>query len=127
KITMKFNQDVGPSLQASDLVVHNKTTNTDISPGTLFYDPATKTAVWTLGAAIPDGNYTASLASKGVQDAAGNSVTPVGLDFFWLNGDLDRDRTVGFADLVIIAQHYGQVGGATYATGDATGDGDVGF
>jgi len=41
-------------------------------------------------------------------------------------GDANFDGVVNFADLVILAQHYGQ-SNATYATGDFNGDGIVNF
>jgi len=126
KISMKFSEDVSASLQASDLVVHNITGNSDLSPGSLSYDPATNIATWTF-AALPNGNYHASLASGAVNNTSNLHVSPTSLDFFWLNGDVDRDRTVGFSDLVAVAQHYGLNGGAVLATGDVDGDGNVGF
>jgi fibronectin type 3 domain-containing protein len=42
-------------------------------------------------------------------------------------GDANDDLSVGFADLVSVAQHYGLTAGATWAMGDLTGDGAVGF
>jgi len=125
---MKFNEDVSASLQASDLVVHNVTTNADVPSGTLTYDHATNIATWTFDAAgLTNGNYHASLASGAVNDTSNLHVSPTSLDFFWLNGDTNRDRTTEFVDLVAVAQHYNQNGGATLATGDVTGDGNVGF
>ena len=47
-------------------------------------------------------------------------------DFFSLQGDANRDGTVGFDDLVILAQNYNQ-SGRTYAEGDLDGDGSVTF
>src|SRR5579884_2417669 len=45
-----------------------------------------------------------------------------------LIGDFNGDRSVGFPDVLIVAQHYGLSGrDATYATGDANQDGNVGF
>jgi hypothetical protein len=127
KISIAFNQDVSASLTASDLVVHNVTTDTDVTTGVLNYDPATNIATWTFSS-LPSGNYHASLAAGSVSNSSLNLLAqPTGLDFFWLNGDADHDRTVGFADLVAVAQHYNQTGGATLANGDMDGDGNVGF
>ena len=50
----------------------------------------------------------------------------VNFSFFQLYGDVNLDRSVGFADLVALAQHYGK-SGETYAHGDVSGDGEVGF
>jgi len=41
-------------------------------------------------------------------------------------GDANLDRTVGFADLVTVAQHYGTTD-QDWSTGDFTGDGVVNF
>ena len=41
-------------------------------------------------------------------------------------GDANRDGKVGFADLIIVAQHYGSTN-ATWDTGDFNGDGKVNF
>lgn len=42
-------------------------------------------------------------------------------------GDADGDGTVDFADLLILAQHYGSGTDQTYSTGDFNNDGAVGF
>jgi hypothetical protein len=44
-----------------------------------------------------------------------------------LYGDANLDRTVGFADLVTLAQHYGQSGNANWVQGDFNYDSAVGF
>ena len=44
-----------------------------------------------------------------------------------LPGDVNHDGSIGFADLLIVAQHYGTATGATYETGDINGDGAVSF
>ena len=41
-------------------------------------------------------------------------------------GDADGDGKVDFADLVLVARHYGQING-TWSRGDLNGDGSVGF
>ena len=42
-------------------------------------------------------------------------------------GDANADGVVDFKDLVILASHYGQQSGATFAQGDFNGDGKVDF
>jgi len=44
-----------------------------------------------------------------------------------LPGDANDDGKVGFADLLILAQHYGLTSGQTFDTGDFNNDGGVGF
>jgi len=62
-----------------------------------------------------------------VKDAAGNPLSAdYTFDFFVLPGDINRDRSVNFNDLVILAQNYG-TGGKTAAQGDVKGDGNVDF
>lgn len=43
------------------------------------------------------------------------------------NGDANFDLAVGFEDLVTLAQHYNQLSGNTWFTGDFDGDDDVDF
>jgi hypothetical protein len=129
KIAITFSEDVSASLQVDDLTVHNVDANTDLdsSAMTLSWDAASNTATWTFGA-LADANYHATLHAVGVTDAASNALAQdATLDFWFLNGDADRDRSVGFNDLVAVAQHYGAVSGGTLAGGDMDGDGAVGF
>lgn len=44
-----------------------------------------------------------------------------------LPGDANFDNAVGFSDLVVLAQHYNQAGGATWTSGDFNFDGKVAF
>lgn len=58
---------------------------------------------------LADGDYTATLPAGSVRDAAGNLIaTDTSLPFFILAGDVNRDRKVDFADLLALAQNYGQ-------------------
>jgi hypothetical protein len=50
----------------------------------------------------------------------------VTFDFFVMTGDANHDGTIGFADLVAVAQNYGGTN-KTAEQGDFTGDGAVGF
>ena len=77
-----------------------------------------------------------SIGVENNNNGSGGAVTPafggqsVGpnaiLVRYTLKGDANLDGTVGFADLVAVAQHYGTVGN-TWATGDFDFDGSVGF
>jgi Ca2+-binding RTX toxin-like protein len=46
---------------------------------------------------------------------------------FTLSADANLDGNIGFADLVAVAQHYGQSSSATWANGDLNFDNSVGF
>jgi hypothetical protein len=135
KLSLRFSQSVQQSLGASDLLLHNLTNNQDIAAPAPTYDPATDTATFNF-ASLSDGNYTATLKAAGVSDAAGSNLDgnkdgtggdDYTFSFFVLAGDANHDRSINFADLVAVAQHYGQVGGATASTGDANSDGNVSF
>src|SRR5207253_2948310 len=67
------------------------------------------------------------LLPTGVTDAAGNAMlVGTSLSFFNLTGDANHDGTVGFDDLLTLAQNYGQ-SSRTYADGDFDHDGTVSF
>jgi hypothetical protein len=136
RITIQFDQSVRSTLDLSDFTL------TRVGPGTssivpsaalaLSYDRATDTATLSFpglgGGVLPDGNYQLTLSAAGVRDLAGNTLAAdATLNFFTLAGDANHDRTVNFADLVAVAQHYGQTTGATFATGDFNYDGAVNF
>jgi hypothetical protein len=77
------------------------------------------TAIWRRISALPDGNYRATLAGAGITDAYGNVIAgaDITLDFFVLTADANRDRKIGFEDLVILAQNYGTTG-KTFSQGN---------
>lgn len=76
---------------------------------------------------MPNGDHRATLIAG---SGAGLVGTPVSsqLGFFTLTADANRDRAVSFADLLIIAQQYGQ-SGRTFDQGnfDYSPDGLVSF
>lgn len=65
----------------------------------------------TVNGSIADGRYRLNVNANLVHNA---NNTPLAADaslpFFRLAGDLDGDASVGFSDLAILAQHYGQTG-----------------
>lgn len=70
-----------------------------------------------------NGGGGAILPSFGGQTAGANSI----LARFTLAGDANLDASVGFADLVAVAQHYGQSTATTWSGGDLNYDSAVGF
>lgn len=132
-LKVRFSEPV--SLTPADLHVLNVDTNEEIVPTSLQYIAANQAAIITLPGTPANGNYTLTLVSDGITDgggtaldgdndgqAGGNFVFP----FFQLQGDVNLDRSVSFADLVAVAQHYGN-NNALFADGDLSGDGVVSF
>jgi len=137
RISFVFSKDVSASLDAADLVLQNLTTGQTLSADsfTLTYDASSNTTTWTSATVIPDGNYKATLQAAGIADALaqkldgngdGSSGDDYGFSFFKFAGDADRDRSVGFADLVKLAQNYGKTG-QSWGDADFNGDGNVDF
>lgn len=126
KLTFAFNQGVGGSLSDSDIVL---TGPPGMPAHTFAFDATSNIATLTFDDILPDGNYSATVVAAGVTDPIG---TPMAADyvypFFFLNGDANRDRAVNFDDLLIVSQHYGEVG-RTFSEGNFSYDalGAVGF
>jgi hypothetical protein len=81
-----------------------------------------------LGALLADGNYRLTIPAAWLRDAAGNPMSAdFTFDFYVLAGDANRDRTVDFNDLTVLAQNYNTTGGKNWSTGDFNGDGTVDF
>ena len=137
-MSIVFTSDVGASLTAGDLVVHNLATGADIpaSAMSLGYNLATRTATWSFpgltGGTLPDGDYIATLGTADVADSSGNPLDgnrnglagdDFTVTFHRLAGDVTGDRAVDVGDLGVLGAHYGQSGPAI--PGDMNGDGVV--
>jgi hypothetical protein len=117
-VMFTFDQDVGASLSADDLVLDNSYgLSIPATAMSLQYDALTHVAKWTFpglaGGVLPDGNYYASLRSAGVTDAAGrlldgNGDGVGGDDFKFylpmdrLEADFDGDGTIAPHDVDIL-------------------------
>jgi hypothetical protein len=128
RLTYTFSEDVSNGLTEGATGVHNLTTNS-YPTRTLSFQPGNKAVLtfpsYTYGA-LPDGDYHADISA--LTDSAGNALsTGLGFDFFVYAGDANLDRTVNFADLVALSQHYNTNGGNLWSTGDFTADGNVNF
>lgn len=107
-------------LPAGSLVVTNTTTSQIVDPASysVSFDAASKTGKITFAAAALNGRYRVDITS-GVQTSGGDTLAnPGSIDFHFLAGDFDRDADVDFADLLTLAQNYGQ-SGRTYTQGNA--------
>jgi hypothetical protein len=128
QLSFTFDEDVSGSLDAADLELLNVTTGQPVTaPAPTF---SGNTATFTLApGSLADGNYRATLKAADVKDAAGNALAAdVTYTFHVLAGDANGDRTVGFDDLVTLAQNYGS-SGKTFAQGNFDNDaaGNVNF
>jgi probable HAF family extracellular repeat protein len=135
-LVFRFSEDVSASLGLEDLLVTNLETNQAVTGLSYHYDSQSNTATFAFAENPADANYRATLFGAGIKDALNNALDGDGdgsaggdfhLDFFFLRGDANHDRTVDFADLVALAQNYGSSPGTTWAQGDFDGDGAVNF
>jgi cyclophilin family peptidyl-prolyl cis-trans isomerase len=130
-LVFSFSEDVSASLTPADLSLLNRQTNTTVPANQMHFDYAANQATLTFpgysGGALPDGDYRATILAGAVTDAAGNALpaaTPV--DFYYMAGDVNHDRSVNFNDLVVLAQNYNTTG-KTFAQGDFNYDTKVDF
>jgi hypothetical protein len=98
----------------TDFVLQNLTTATSISTSvmTLNTNLSNGAAIFTFtgldNGCLSDGNYLAILSTLGVADVAGNHVAgPVLTQFFFLNGDANRDRRVTTLDFNMLTANFG--------------------
>ncbi|HQY89133.1 MAG TPA: hypothetical protein PK402_10765, partial [Tepidisphaeraceae bacterium] len=105
-----FDQDVLGSIEPTDLVVENLSNGSFMSISELFYDSTTNKAAFVFSAGhLPDGRYRATLDNLAIRNSHADAMAnDYSFDFHVLAGDANRDETVNFNDLLIVAQNYGQ-------------------
>lgn len=109
------------TVDVNDIIIQNLATSALVVPVAMRYDPAIATWTVTLPPSLPDGNYRATIT--GVTDLQGTAMTsPFLFNFRELAGDVTRDGTVNFDDLLVLAQNYGRTG-MTWTGGNITRDG----
>jgi hypothetical protein len=130
-IIYAFTEDVGATLSVADLAVQVLTPPGGSVPGSsmaLGYAPATNVATFTFprftGGILPDADYRARMTGDDLSDVAGNPFAGSQFDFFFLNGDANRDRRVNLGDFNILAANFGQ-SNRNFGQGDFNYDGTV--
>jgi type VI protein secretion system component Hcp len=135
KLVFKFSGDVGGSLDVNDLVLTSAAGEVSLANANLAYDAAARTAVWTLGALLADGNHRATLRSGGILDVVGNPLDgdangTAGDDFAFnftqLAADANHDGAVDNQDFLILRASFGQ-SGKDQSNGDVDYNGVVNF
>lgn len=121
--TVTFDQNVSASLSPNDLLVENLTTPfATVTVGNIGFNVGTNVATFALSTIIPDGNYRATVLANGVTNAFGDVLLQnFSFDFFFLNGDATRNRSVGGEDFSILATNFGTAG-KTFSQGNFSYD-----
>jgi hypothetical protein len=120
QIKFTFNMDVGASaFNLAALSIAGSAGLPALSPTAFIYDPATRTAAWTLPQSIANGTYTATLSAGTILSQSST------LNFFTLLGDANHDGVVNTSDFSILAANFNSATGMSAATGDFNGDGIV--
>jgi hypothetical protein len=132
QFVVTFNEPIDPASVDLFGVTATRVTETESVSATSVGWSSNNTVATFTYVGLANGNYRLTLAAVAVADVAGNELATAvvyeGADVFVLAGDATRDRAVNFADLLILAQNYGQTG-RTYSQGniDYSLDGLVGF
>src|SRR5439155_14043467 len=89
RLDVVFSEDVGWSVQKTDLLLQNANTGEAIPSSSInvSYGAASNTAAFHFpgfnGGTLPDGNYQAFIAGSGITDVAGNPVADYSTSFFF--------------------------------------------
>jgi hypothetical protein len=125
RLSFTFSQDVRASLSASSVTVQRLSPNpASISVSSPVWDALTNTATFNFTGILPDGNYRATLNGATIKSGGPFMTTNPVLPFFFLNGDLNLDRSVTIADFLALASKLGQ-SNATWTDGDLNYDSQV--
>lgn len=132
RVNISFSEDVSHLLDAGDFTLRNTTTNSTVPSSQLSftYDRTTDTATFrpATGNSFADGRYELTFGTS-IRDWSDKPLTGAApFRFTALAGDANRDGTVDFSDLLIVAQNYGKTG-QTFSGGnlDYSLDGKVEF
>jgi glucose/arabinose dehydrogenase len=133
RIRFTFSEDVSASLEPTDLVLVNTSTNTVVPSDAIAvsWDALTRTATFTVpgenGGILASGNYTATLPAGNIRDI-GNNPLPGNevFNFRFIQGDADGNGVIDFDDYALIDNGF--LGGLNgYENGDFNYDGVIDF
>jgi hypothetical protein len=125
RLTFTFNQDVQNSLSTASIQVQRLTPNpATITVSNPIWDGATNTATFNFTGILPDGDYRARLLASGVNNGVNTMAGDYLLNFFFLNGDLNHDRSVTISDFIDLAANF-NTPVTLWSKGDLNYDGTV--
>jgi hypothetical protein len=126
RLVFSFTQNVGNSITAADLKLEKLGPGGGVIPvGDPTYDIYSNTVTFPITGILADGNYKATLTASGVTNTLDMPITAnEEVNFFWLNGDLNRDRTVSIGDFIELASRFNQPA-TKWSDGDLNYDGMV--
>ena len=138
ELRVQFSHDVSASLDATDLLIFNSTTNRVVETRNvpLVWFDEERVARWDFSAIdLRPGTYTAALIASRVTDQLGRVLDGDGDGLSggdWIQdftvtvaGDVNLDYRVDFSDFAIVAANFGLEGG--WSSGDFDDDNKVGF
>ncbi len=131
QVRLRLSESVAGSVNVADLTLVNLTTSQTIAPGNISatFNALSNEIVFEFPGlpfrALPDGNYRATLNAGSVVDAAANALAAdASFEFYFLNGDANRDRVVNLRDFNLLATHFGR-SPRSFTRGDFNYDGSV--
>jgi hypothetical protein len=108
RLSFNFDRDVSASLGLDDIQVQPIGAAFSVQPTGLSYDANTNTATFSFTGILPNANYRATLLAAEITSGGVSMAANHVLDFFFLNGDANHDRSVDVADLGILASNWQQ-------------------
>lgn len=133
RVDFNFSEDVSATLDVTDLRLDNALTAGTVADGvkSVAYGPGNNASLTFPGSTgngaagvIEDGTFTLTFQGSGLSDVAGNPIANPTFDFFFINGDANRDRTVGIADFSVLAANF-NTSPRQWADGDFNYNGTV--
>jgi hypothetical protein len=127
-LVFRFNEDLGASVQTSDVLVMNSQ-NQPVPVAGVTWDwnagSGIGTATFSFNGVLPNNGYTATIAAANMTDAAGNPLSAnANLAFSFLMGDLDNNGAIDGDDYALIDMGF-NLGLTGYVNGDVNYDGVI--